>query len=370
MDQRRLRPARPRGPRGRRRPPPRCTSRGRHARGLWLKNWIASQPRSSPRCTALAGPPAGETWAPMSMAACASILRHEGPLRSLADRRAARRRRAHGAVQLAARARLRAASSCCASRTPTASARRRRTSSRSSTRCAGSSSTGTTSPSSRRERGERHREVLERLLADGHAYRSTATAEDVKAWKAEHGAHRGFRGEPEAQGAVRLRVPDEGEHGRPRRHPRRRRPSEHAHLDDPVIARADGIAALQLRRRGRRPRRGDHPRRARRGPPLQHAQAAAGARGAGRAAAASTRTCRCCTAPTARSSPSATARPPCRSCATRATCPRRCATTSRCWAGATRTTRRSSPPRSSSRASRSSASRATPRASTSRSCAG
>src|SRR5438094_2766515 len=48
------------------------------------------------------------------------------------------------------------------------------------------------------DRSERHREVLLRLLDEGHAYRSSATAEDVKAYKAEHGAERGFRGEPEA----------------------------------------------------------------------------------------------------------------------------------------------------------------------------
>src|SRR3954465_14644735 len=42
-------------------------SRTRRARGFWLKNWIARQPRSSPRATAFAGPPAGETWAPISM---------------------------------------------------------------------------------------------------------------------------------------------------------------------------------------------------------------------------------------------------------------------------------------------------------------
>jgi glutamyl-tRNA synthetase len=89
------------------------------------------------------------------------------------------------------------------------------------------------------QRSERHREALEALLADGHAYRSTATAEDVKAYKAAHGAERGFRGEPEAEGAVRLRVPDPGETvvddvilGEVR--------TDHAHLDDPVIARADG----------------------------------------------------------------------------------------------------------------------------------
>src|SRR5271154_4611513 len=55
------------------------------------------------------------------------------------------------------------------------------------------------------ERSERHQEVLEALLESGHAYRSSATAEDVKAFKQQHGAERGFRGEPEAEGAVRLR---------------------------------------------------------------------------------------------------------------------------------------------------------------------
>ena len=42
-------------------------SRTRHARGFWLKNWIAWAPRSSPRPTAFAGPPAGDTWAPTSI---------------------------------------------------------------------------------------------------------------------------------------------------------------------------------------------------------------------------------------------------------------------------------------------------------------
>jgi glutamyl-tRNA synthetase len=89
------------------------------------------------------------------------------------------------------------------------------------------------------ERGQRHREVLERLLDEGHAYRSTATAEDVKAWKEEHGAQRGFRGEPSAEGAVRLRVPDEGETV-VRDEIRGEATFRHEHLDDPVIARADG----------------------------------------------------------------------------------------------------------------------------------
>ncbi|MHB8492405.1 MAG: glutamate--tRNA ligase, partial [Solirubrobacteraceae bacterium] len=85
----------------------------------------------------------------------------------------------------------------------------------------------------------RHREVLDLLLAAGSAYRSTATADDVKAFKAEHGAERGFRGAEEGEGAVRLRVPAEGAtvvHDVVRGETT----FEHVHLDDPVIARADG----------------------------------------------------------------------------------------------------------------------------------
>src|ERR1700752_1078082 len=66
-------------------------------------------------------------------------------------------------------------------------------------------------PISQVRRTDRHEEVLARLLDEGRAYRTNATGEDVKAWKAEHGADRGFRGQPEADGAVRLHVPDEGE---------------------------------------------------------------------------------------------------------------------------------------------------------------
>jgi glutamyl-tRNA synthetase len=89
------------------------------------------------------------------------------------------------------------------------------------------------------QRAERHAEALAQLLGTGHAYRSTATAEDVRAYKERHGADRGFRGEPEDEGAVRLRVPDDGEtvvddviRGQAR--------FPNANMDDPVIARADG----------------------------------------------------------------------------------------------------------------------------------
>ncbi len=85
----------------------------------------------------------------------------------------------------------------------------------------------------------RHAEVLQQLLDAGHAYRSTATAEDVKAFKEEHGAERGFRGTDEGEGAVRLHVPDDGE-TIVRDVIRGETSFAHVHLDDPVIARADG----------------------------------------------------------------------------------------------------------------------------------
>ncbi|HWW66940.1 MAG TPA: glutamate--tRNA ligase [Solirubrobacterales bacterium] len=68
-------------------------------------------------------------------------------------------------------------------------------------------------PVSQASRADSHEAALRRLLDSGAAYRDSATAKDVEAWKAEHGADRGYRGEPteEPGAAVRLRVPDEGE---------------------------------------------------------------------------------------------------------------------------------------------------------------
>jgi glutamyl-tRNA synthetase len=89
------------------------------------------------------------------------------------------------------------------------------------------------------DRSARHGEALRALLDAGLAYRSNATAEDVKAYKERHGSERGFRGEAEAEGAVRLRVPAEGAtvvHDVIRGDTR----FEHVHMDDPVIARANG----------------------------------------------------------------------------------------------------------------------------------
>jgi glutamyl-tRNA synthetase len=97
-------------------------------------------------------------------------------------------------------------------------------------------------PISQLSRTERHQELLNRLLDEGKAYRSNATGDDVKAYKAQHGADRGFRGEGwtgSGQGAVRLRVPDEGS---TTVHDLIRGDTvfQHVHMDDPVIARADG----------------------------------------------------------------------------------------------------------------------------------
>jgi glutamyl-tRNA synthetase len=94
------------------------------------------------------------------------------------------------------------------------------------------------------QRAGRHAEVVEQLLADGHAYRSTAGPDEVKAFREAHG-NRGFRGEDEGTGAVRLRVPDEGAttvvdviRGETQ--------FENALQDDLVIARADGTPVYHL----------------------------------------------------------------------------------------------------------------------------
>ncbi len=95
------------------------------------------------------------------------------------------------------------------------------------------------------ERAGRHREVVGRLLGSGDAYRSNATADDVREYKRVHGDDRGFRGEPEAEGAIRLRVPDSGSTvvddlvlGEVA--------SPNVSLDDLVIARADGTPLYNL----------------------------------------------------------------------------------------------------------------------------
>ncbi|GAC1434623.1 MAG: glutamate--tRNA ligase [Solirubrobacteraceae bacterium] len=95
------------------------------------------------------------------------------------------------------------------------------------------------------ERAAAHRAAVAELLESGRAYHSTATGDDVKAWKAEHGDGAGFRGRAEREGAVRLRVPDEGQTvvsdivlGEVA--------SPNAALDDLVIARGDGTPLYNL----------------------------------------------------------------------------------------------------------------------------
>src|SRR3954447_24005323 len=58
------------------------------------------------------------------------------------------------------------------------------------------------------QRADRHAEVVQRLLDEGAASRSTAGPDEVRAYK-DANPNLGFRGEDDGTGAVRLRVPDE-----------------------------------------------------------------------------------------------------------------------------------------------------------------
>src|SRR3954454_4102051 len=168
-------------------------SRGFHARGFWLKIWMASQPFSSPRSRALGTPPAGETWAPTSIVRVVAIrlrfapsptgalhiggartalynwlaARHEGPDAKLllriedTDRERSTPENVQQILDALAWLEL----------------------------------DFDEGPIFQSERATRHADVIQQLLDSGHAYRSNATAEDVKAFKAQHGADRGFRGD-------------------------------------------------------------------------------------------------------------------------------------------------------------------------------
>ena len=91
---------------------------------------------------------------------------------------------------------------------------------------------------------DRHAEVVQQLLDSGQAYRSTAGPNEVKAFKEQHG-NRGFRGEDEGTGAVRLRMPDEGA-TIVRDVIRGESAFENVLQDDLVIARADGTPVYHL----------------------------------------------------------------------------------------------------------------------------
>jgi glutamyl-tRNA synthetase len=101
-------------------------------------------------------------------------------------------------------------------------------------------------PVSQYSRRERHREAIERLLDERHAYPDPATSAEVRAWKKEHGGA-GYRGESreEPGAAIRLRIPDEGEtvvddsiRGEVR--------FENRTQDDFVVARGDGTPLYNL----------------------------------------------------------------------------------------------------------------------------
>ena len=90
-------------------------------------------------------------------------------------------------------------------------------------------------------------------------------------------------------------------------------------IGDFVIVRPDGIAALQLRQRGRRRRDEDHPRRPCRGAPVEHLPPAPGLRGPGGSP--------CPPSPTCPTWPSRARRPRCRSGRSRSTKTRGCSST-------------------------------------------
>ena len=119
----------------------------------------------------------------------------------------------------------------------------------------------------------------QQLLDAGHAYRSTATADDVKAYKEQHGADRGFRGEARGRGRRAPARARRGRDRRARRHPRRHDLRSTCTWTTPSSP-APTAASSTTSRSPSTTSTPDHPRRPRRGPPLQHAQAAARARGA------------------------------------------------------------------------------------------
>src|SRR3954447_7843923 len=175
-------------------------------RGLWLKIWMTSQRRSSPRSMARTSPPPVETWAPISMVSSDPSVRvrfapsptgalHIGGARTALYNWLYARGRAGQLV-------LRIEDTDRERSTPEnveqiLDALR------------WLELDWDEGPLSQAERADRHREVVEQLLDEDKAYYSLATAETVKAQKAQNN-NLGFRGEPAPAGAegaaVRVRV--------------------------------------------------------------------------------------------------------------------------------------------------------------------
>src|SRR3954470_21602035 len=219
---------------------------GFHARGFWLKIWIARAPRSVPRSTALAGPPAGETCAPISIDVGRG--RAKRPWVESYPMRVRFAPSPTGALHIGG-ARTALYNWLMARGNDGVLVLRIEDTDRDRSTPENVEQILDAlrwleldfdeGPISQVSRSDRHQEALARLLDEGHAYRTNATADDVRAFKAQHGADRGYRGADEGEGAVRLRVPDEGAtvvHDLIRGDTT----FQHVHLDDPVIARADG----------------------------------------------------------------------------------------------------------------------------------
>ena len=179
-------------------------------RGLWWKIWIDSQPSPVPRSIALSSPPAVETCAPISIVPEDSPIRlrfapsptgalHIGGARTALYNWLAAR---HDGGELVLRIE---------------DTDRERSTEENVEQILDALAwlelDWDEGPVSQLSRSDSHAVALGRLLESGAAYRDTATAREVEAWKAEHGADRGYRGEPvdDEGAAVRLRVPDDGE---------------------------------------------------------------------------------------------------------------------------------------------------------------
>src|SRR5262249_18301825 len=158
-----------------------------------LKIWIASQPFSTPRSMALAGPPAGDTWAPMSM--CPFYRTGASGAASRHTRRTLVAMRVRFAPSPTGQLHLGGARTAlynwlvARGQDGTMVLRIEDTDRERSTpenveqildALRWLEIDWDEGPISQVSRTDRHQEVLGQLIDDGHAYRSNATAEDVK----------------------------------------------------------------------------------------------------------------------------------------------------------------------------------------------
>src|SRR3954453_20201807 len=184
-------------------------SRGFHARGFWLKIWIASQPFSRPRSSALAGPPAGETCAPMSMAReCTLAAVPDGDLRFRFAPPPT------GALHIGGARTALYNWLLARGRGGTLVLRIEDTDRERSTpenvqqildALQWLELDWDEGPLSQAERADRHQARIEELVESGRAYPDTATSEDVKAYRQAHD-NAGYRGEPRPGEGAAIRL--------------------------------------------------------------------------------------------------------------------------------------------------------------------